>query len=138
MDKLNPILGILNSVTGRNTRHNKALRDVRDWTVTVQEIITTYDLYGSSTFDKLLKNIGDVKFDFTRIVHKARFLIKTSRDIKGESVSQPIEELIESIEDLRRVLSNASLHHTKLSPAIQSLCTSFEKLQDTLSDIEYK
>jgi hypothetical protein len=129
---------MLNYLTGISKRHNRALRDVRDWAATVQRFLTRYDLYGSPNFDSLFKDINEAKLDLTTIAYRARTLIKTGNDVKGQKISPLMVSLVTNVENLRRALINPSLHETRLGEDILSLLMSFEKLQETLSDVEYR
>lgn len=117
------------------------MRDVKDWTTTVQRFFSTYDLYGNPSFDSLFINIGEAKFDLTAIAYRARLLIKTANNIKGQHKGQQVSplnaELTDRVEDLRRALINPSLRDAKVSQVTPGLLMSFEKLQDAISDIEY-
>ncbi len=137
MVKLRVISDILNSVTGTSKRHNRALHDVEDWIITVQSFLNTYDTYGSRTFDALIENIGKAKIDLTAIYYKSRFLVNKAKNIKDKQVLPLIEEITKNVGNLRRSLGNPLLQDT-LTEAILGLRTSFEKLRDALSDIEYK
>ena len=137
MGKLRVLLDALNSLTGISARHNKALRDIKDWVITVQKFLTVYDLYGSPNLDSLIENIGKAKFDLTAIAHKARPLINTAKNIKGEQMVSLIVDLTENVGNLRRTLINPSLQDVILKKDILSLLTSFEKLQDALSGTDY-
>ena len=136
MNKLRTIFDTLNYLTGISRRHNRALRDIKDWAMTVQRFLTLYDLYGSSNFDTLFKNIGEAKFDLTAIVHKARPLIRTAKNIKSPLVSPLLTELVTGVESLRRTLIINSLSDKELSEVMQNLLVPFEQLQDTLSAID--
>jgi hypothetical protein len=140
MGKLRTFFDIINSVTGTSTRHNRALRDLKDWAATVQRFLATYNLYGSPDLDLdlLLSNIGEAKFDLTAIAYQARPLVKTAGKIKGQKFSPLISELNDRIENIRRALINPSFYDTKLRNEILSLRKSFKKLQGALSVIEYK
>jgi hypothetical protein len=127
----------LNSLAGVSTRHNRALRDVKDWSATIQKFLSEYNLYGSPSLDTLLENIGKAKVDLTSIAYRAHPLIKATKHIKGKQVSPLITELVEAVESLRRALIHASKYDTNLGKDVLGLRTSFEKLQETLSDIVY-
>jgi hypothetical protein len=132
------LLDMLHLLTGVSTRHNRAIRDVNEWLATIKKFLNIYDLYGSANFNLLFENAGKAKFDLTAIAYKARPLIKESKNIKGKQISPLILEIYTSIEDLRRTLINPSLYNEELTEVVLSLRLSFEKLQDTLSDTEYR
>lgn len=137
MGKFRAFLDTLNSLTGISARHNRALRDVRDWTATVQRFLAVYNLYGRPAFDSLFKNAGEAKVDLIAIGYKARPLIEKAKNIKGKQVSPLVAALTENAENLRRALSSPSLRYTTARKAIPGFLRSFEELQDALSDIEY-
>lgn len=138
MGKLRILSNTFNLLTGISARHNRALRDVRDWVITVQIFISEYNLYDSTNLKSLLKNSGKAKFDLTAIAYKARPLIKTANNIKGTDVSPLIAELNDHVENMRRILIHRSLQKGKLNTVITSLRASFKKLSEAISDIEYK
>lgn len=138
MGKLRTLLDTFNVLAGVSTRHNRALRDVRDWAITVEKFISVYNLSGSTNFDLLLKNSGKAKFDLTAIAYKARPLIRTAKNIKDTDVSPLIVDLNNNIENMRRILINRTLQKDKLGTVTASFCASFEKLSEVISDIEYK
>lgn len=139
MGRLKGLLDTFNSLTGRSWRHNKALRDIAEWSATIQEFFTEYNLQEEgSNFDSILENIGEVKFDLTTITFRARGIIKTAQNIKGVNISPLINEIIDELEDVRRALINPALGRTILIKVIPELRNSFKKLQDAISEIEYK
>ena len=127
---------MLNLLSGTTTRYNKALREVSEWSGTIQKFLTVFDLYGSSNLSLLLKNIGDAKFDLTAIAYKGRPLINMARKIKGQQISPLVSEILDSVENLRRYLLNPTLQNKKINETIINLRTSYEKLKDMLSKIE--
>jgi len=137
MSRLRALLEAMKVLTGISTQHNKALRDVRDWAVTIREFLHLYDLYGNNSLNSLSKNIGDVKFDLISITYKGRPLIKAARKIKGKDISPLIVKLDDSLENFRRVLINPALRATKLNEAVLGLRMSFEELHDALTDLDY-
>lgn len=137
MGKWKALLEAMKVIAGVSTQHNKALRDVRDWTVTIREFLYTYNLYGEYSLNSLSKNIGDVKFDLIAIAYKGRPLIKAARKIRGKQVAPLIKKLDDSLENFRRVLINPALRSTRLNEAVLGLRMSFDELQDTLTDLDY-
>ncbi|MFQ5996343.1 MAG: hypothetical protein ACE5KP_01790 [Dehalococcoidales bacterium] len=126
-------------MTGRSRRHNRAIRDVTDWAGTIQEFFARYNLQeGSTNFDSILENIGEAKFDLTTITYRTREVIKTAKNIKGTSISPLIEEILHKLEDIRRALINPALSSAVIRRLIPELYESFAKLQDAISEIEYK
>ena len=139
MGKLTVLLDTFNSLTGRRGRHNRALRDVTDWSAAIQEFLSRYNLQeGSSNFDSIFENIGEAKFDLTTITYRTREIIKTAKNVKGTRISPLIEEILGDLEDTRRALINPALASAILSKNIPKVCESFKKLQDAISDIAYK
>jgi len=137
--KLIVFLDTLNSLTGINRRHNRALRDVTDWSATMQDFFSRYNLQeGSTNFDSIFENIGEAKFDLTTITYRTRDIIKTAKNIKGTRISPLIEEILHDLEDIRRALINPALGNEIINRLIPELLESFRKLQDAISDIEYK
>ena len=136
MSKKEAISGALKLLPGITTRHNRALREVGEWSGAVQKFMTDYDLYGSSDYDLLLGNTGNAKFDLTAIAYKGRPLIKRARKIKGQEISLLISEILTGVENLRKILINPTLQNEIASKTIINLRASYEKLRDALSTIE--
>ncbi len=131
------IRNTFNMLSGITARHNRALRDISDWTEGVKSFLTSYDLYGGSGFDRLLKKIGEAKFDLTAIAYNGRPLIDKAGNIKSKEIVMPIRELVDNLESLRRYLMKPSIQSERLEQGIRNLRTSFEKLRDTLASTEY-
>ena len=139
MGKLTGFRDTLNSLTGINRRHNRALRDVTDWSATLQEFLSRYNLpEGSTNFDSIFENIGEVKIDLTTITYRTRDIIKTAKNLKGAMISPLIEEILRELEDIRRALINPDLGRAIINRLIPELHESFRKLRDAISEIEYK
>ena len=139
MGILESLLYTFNSLTGRSRRHNRALRDVTEWLSTIQELFTKYNLHeGGSNLDSILENRGRIQFELISITYKARGIIKIARNIKGVKVSPIVNEIIKELEDVRIALINTALSHPRLIKAIPELRDSSRKLEDAISEIEYK
>ena len=65
-------------------------------------------------------------------------MIKSSKDIKGETISPIIDEILNELENFRRALMNPALRNTHLRKAVSELHNSMTNLRDKLSGIEYK
>ena len=139
MDRLTAFWDTLNSLTGISGRHNRALRDVVDWSATIQEFLSRYGLQeGSTNFDLVFENIGEAKFDLTSITYRSRDIIKTAKNVKGTRISPLIEKILHGLENIRRALINPALGSEIINRLISELHESLRKLQDAISDIEYK
>ena len=139
MGKLTGVLDTLNSLTGVNRRHNRALRDVIDWVATLQDFLSRYKLpEGSTNFDPIFKNIGEAKFDLTAITHRTHDVLNTAKNVKGTRISPLIEEVLHDLEDIRRALINPALGRAMIGKLIPELYESFGKLREAISDLEYK
>jgi hypothetical protein len=137
--KVTNFLDRIDSFTGRNRRHNRALRDVTEFSAAIQEFLARYDLpEESSRFDTLLKNVGLAKFDLTAIAYKGRILDKTAKRIKGTKISPLIKGIISDLENMRRALITPDLGSAVLGKVIPKLGQSLSELQDAISGIEYK
>lgn len=139
MGKLTALLNTFNSLTGISRRHNQALRDVADWSTTVQAFLLKYNLKeGSFNLGSVLENIGEAKFDVTTITHRARDVSAVAKNIKGTMISPLIKEIIDEFGNIRRALINPALGITILRQDIPKLHESFKKLKDSISAIDYK
>jgi hypothetical protein len=126
-NKLGPlrvIIVILNRLTGRSARHNRALRDIRDWTATVKQFLNDYELYGSQDTGILLS-------------HKGGRLVPAAASISHAHVFPLLVKVIDEVENTRRTLMNPASRDIRLPEVVTGLCVSFEKLQEKLSEIEY-
>ena len=137
MSRLKSFLEAMKVLSGISTQHNKALRDVRDWAVTIRDFLRLYNLNGNYSLNSLSEKIGDVKFDLIAITYKGRPLVKAAKKIRGKEISLLVTNLDDSLENFRRVLINPSMRDTMLDEAVLGLRTSFEELQNTLTDLEY-
>jgi hypothetical protein len=137
MSKIRVIINELNSLTGRSSRHNRALRNIRDWAATVQKFLSEYQLYGNSNIDFLLKNARRANFDLIAMAFKGNHLIKPALIIRDTQVSPLLTRVVDEIENMRRALMSPTLRSTRLPEIISRLRVSFEKLHEKLSAIEY-
>ena len=136
---LDNFLYLFNSLTGRSGRHNRALRDVTEWSSTLHKLLLEYNLYEEvSSIDSVLENLGKVQFELTSLTHKARGIIKITDNIKGAKVTTLIIEITNEIESVRRALLTPALSAPNLKKALSELRSSFLKLDGLISIIEYK
>jgi len=126
-----------NALTGKNQRHNKALHDLQEWLASVQKFLATYNLYGSSDYNKLLESVGDAKFDLTAIAYNARPIVDIARNFQNKEIPPLIVDLNTKIENLRRGMMKFSLSYKKIDQVVPELIASYEKLQETISNTEY-
>jgi len=138
MEKLKAFSDIFDSLTGRAKRHNRALRDVLDWSTTIHDFLTKYDVEASHNLDLILEHISEVKFDLTNIAYKARAIIPISKNVKGTKVSSLIEEIMRNLEEFRRLLIHPDLNRTRLEPMLPKICELFKNLQDSILETKYK
>ncbi len=136
MGKLRAFLDTFNSLAGISARHNRALRDAKDWAESVHQFLSAYNLDGSGISDSLNEKIGEIKLELVTVTHRGRPLIKIAKNIRDKKVSPIIKETITGLETLRVTLNNPYMYDEMLSKDILILCTSFNKLQSTLSEIE--
>jgi hypothetical protein len=137
--KLTRIVHTFNALTGISGRHDKALRDVSEWTARVQDILSQYNLLEEgSRFDQLLQKAGEAKIDLTSLTYNGHPMIKTAQAIRGTKVSPLVGEVVEGLEEVRRALINPSFSQQSLAREMPRLRESFQELQDTLSKIEYR
>ncbi len=137
MNDKNAISGMFHSLTGASKRHNKALRDTEEWATIVQKFLNTYDLFGTSSYDVLLDKVGEAKIDLTTITYNGRPLTGKTKNIRGGEITPLVSEVLSSAENLRRFLINPQLQSEKVDESVRNLRSSYEKLQETLSGIEY-
>jgi hypothetical protein len=137
LGRLRIIVDILNRLTGRSARHNRALRDIRDWAATVRKFLNDYGLYGSADTETLLKNISQANFDLINMSHKGNLLAAAADHISGTRVSPRLIRVLGEIENTRRALMNPMLRHNTLPAVVAELSKSFESLQERLSIIDY-
>ena len=139
MGRLDNVLFIFNSLTGQNKQHNRALRDVTEWSSTIQDLLTEYGLQEEGfTLDTLSKDIGKVRFELIGITYRAHGITRIARKIKGANVLPLVNELIDELEEFGRELINPSLNQPRLIKTIPELRNASLKLKDVISEIEYK
>lgn len=131
------IINVLNILTGRTVRHNRALRNIRDWAATVQKFLSEYQLYGNSNIDFLLENNRKANFDLIAMTHKGNDLIKPASKIRDAQVASLLTKVVDESENMRRALMSPNLRGTRLPEVVSRLLVSFEKLQEKLSATEY-
>ena len=136
--RLDSIRNTFQALTGISGRHNRALREVRDWAAIAQQFLMTYHLYGTSDMGYLLDNIGEAKVELTRICYTARPLVKKAGNIKNVAIPPLMNELVEELESMRRALMNPTLREVKLPDIISRVRVTSEKLQDRLAETELK
>jgi hypothetical protein len=136
LGRLNIIIDILNWLTGKKARHNRALREVRDWTDTVQKFLSDYKLPDSAGTDTLIENISQANFDLIALSHKGNNLAATANRISRARVWPLLIQVIGEIENTRRALMNPTFRVTTLPDVVSRLCISFEKLRAKLATID--
>ncbi len=137
MGRLKAVVNTVNMLTGISSRHNRSLRNLHDWSATLQKYFSDYQLYGRADAGFLLESAGNAKFDLTAIAHNSRNLKSQVKNIKNPQVLPLFEEIVGQVENLRRTLINPSLRENKLHEVVAGLRISFEKMRDTLSTIDY-
>jgi hypothetical protein len=137
MGMMKSIFSTFNLLSGITSRHNRALREVNEWTVSVKYFLTTYDLYGKPGFNTLLKKIGNAKFDLTSIAYNGRPMVARARNIKVKGITTQVKDLVDNLDSLRRYLMKPSIQSDRLAQGIRNVRSSFETLQDALVKTEY-
>lgn len=137
MERLKPVANLFNSLTGRAERHNRALRDVLDWSTKIHDFLSKYDAEKSHNLDLILEHIGEAKFDLTNITYKARGMIPTTKNIKGKKMSALVEEIVGNLEELRIMLIRPDMNMSRLEPMLAKVCELFNNLQDAILETEY-
>jgi len=137
--KLTILLDTFNSLTGVTRRHNQALRDVTDWSVTIQEFLSRYNLQeGSSNLESIFENIGPAKLDVTNITYRTRAIIKAAKDITGKKIVPLLEEVYNDLEEVRRGIFTPKLGSVFLRKSVAKLHKSFKNLREAISGMEFK
>lgn len=136
LNRLRIIPDILNWLTGKSARHNRALRDIRDWADTVEKFIADYKLRDSMDAGILAGNVSQANFDLIALSHKGNNLAAAANRISQPEISPLLIQVIGEIENTRRALMNPTFRTTTLPGVVSRLCVSFEKFQDRLSKID--
>jgi hypothetical protein len=136
MSKESKARSFFNAFTGATGRHNKALRDICDWAETVLQFLNNYDLYDGQSLERLLAEPGDAKFDLTGLAYNGRPLVKQAADIRETDITPMVQQMISSLEGIRRYLINPKLQEQRLQDAADNLVASYEKLREALSQTE--
>ena len=130
---------LINLLARKNERHNRALSDIRDLLGATEEFFAKYSLQeNGSDFRLIFENVGQAKFDVTTITHRTRARIKIAKDIRGKNLRPLLEEVLNKLEEVRRVIFNPILGSTVLRKSVFELRESFKNLLDAVSGIEYK
>jgi hypothetical protein len=136
MSRLRIVVDILNSLTGRSARYNRALRDIRDWAATVQEFLKVYNLCGGADISVLLKNSSRANFDLTALAYKGHLLRSAAMRISRAGLAPYLVKVVDNIENTRRALMNPTSRNARLPGIVQALCSSFKELKGKLAKIE--
>ena len=136
MSKENKARALFNAFTGATGRHNKALRALCDWAEAVLKFLNTYELYGGRSLEKLLDERGDAKFDLTGLAYNGRPLVKQAEDIKEMDMTTLVQQIITSVEGMRRYLIDPRLQEQRLQDAADNLVAAYEKLREALAQTE--
>jgi hypothetical protein len=124
-------------LTGAASRHNRSLRDVRDWAATVEKFLRTYGLWTTKAGLKgLLEGSGDAKFDLTGIDHNGRVMVGRAREIMDRDIEPLVAKTVDDIEVIRKCLISPSLKSEKLPESVTELRADFKKLTSALKKIE--
>ncbi len=137
MDKFRVICDFFNWLTGRTSRHNRALRATRDWAAGVQDFLSEYQLDKNSGIDFLLKNTHRADFDLVSLAHKGNLLVKPASKIGDEPLSLLLTAVISDIVDMRRALMSPALRSIRLPECVSRLLVSDARLRERLSAIEF-
>ena len=137
MERMKPVVKLFDSLTGRANRHNRALRDVLDWSTTIHDFLSKYDAEKRHNLDLILEHIGEAKFDLTNITYKARGIIPIVKDIKGKKMSALVDEIVGNLEEFRILLIRPDINRTRLEPMLARVCELFENLQGSILETEY-
>ena len=139
MKWLNKVLYIFQLVTGIIGRHNLALRDVSEWSSSIEAFLQTYNLLETDTgIGPILDDHGKAQFELVALTHKAHQINKISQNIKGARISPLTFDMAENLDGVRRALINPSLSQPILVEALTQTRASFSRMKDALSEIEYK
>ena len=123
-------------LTGTASRHNRSLREVKDWAWTVEKFLRTYGIWTSKGgLGGLLKSSGDAKFDLTGIDHHGRDMVDRAREIMDRGIEPLVAKTVEDVEVVRKCLISPSLRNEKLPEAVAELRSSFKKLNGALKKI---
>ncbi len=125
--------------TRRDERHNRALSEIRDLSVSIKEFFVKYSLQEKKPdFRLILESIGQAKIDVTTIAYRTRTRIKIAKDIKGRDLPPLLEEVHSDLEMVKRALFNPTLANTVLSEVVSKLHKSFKQLINEVSNVDYK
>jgi hypothetical protein len=135
MGWMKSILEIWNRLTGVTGRRIKALRHANDWAETVDVFIKAHGLQDDANVEKFMGKSGDIKFEITTLIYSGRVLTEQSSYLKNKQVVRIIEEIVETLESIRRYLFSPALQKDRLRKAITILPLAVAQLQKGLADI---
>lgn len=139
MGRLTGFVAAVNLFTGRSSRHNRALRDITDFTATIQDFLQRYRLQDESPdFRFESEDLGTVKVELTTITYHLHPLIRTAKSIMGREVAPVLQEVHNDLEEVRRALINPLRGNTNPGEALAKLRISFQELTNIISETEYR
>ena len=124
---------LINLLTGWNSRHNRALREITDLSHAIDEFIAEYripaDIFG---------NIGKARIDITSIAYQTRTKMKVAKQIRGKRIAPLVKQLNNNLETVREDIYTTKRGKEYLREDLSNLNNALRVLTDSISDISYK
>ncbi len=135
MGQFDSVVRRVNKLTGRTSRHLKALNIVADWAESVQKFLETYKLLDSDSIDTLLESPSKAKFDLVGIIHNGRPVPGQANSLKGE-IPTFVSSILEKAEALRRYLIEPVLQEDHLKRSLGDIRSIQESLLKAIEEYD--
>jgi hypothetical protein len=122
-------------LTGMSGRRIKALRHASDWAQKLAGFITDFGIQDGTNIEGILDKGGDFRFELTSLIYSGRVLTGESGSLKNKQIARLIEEIVETLESIRRYLFTPALQINRLLKAIAILPLAVAQLQKDLAGI---
>ena len=132
MAKLESLRKAVNVFTGTATRHNRALREIRDLLKELNNFFVEYD-----TIDKVFEKVVEARVDISTLMYKIRTREKTFKQVKNKQLIPLMMDVYDKLENVRVDVYNPHKGKVYLNENLSNLKASLEALTDAVSHIEF-
>ena len=134
MGQFDSVVRRVNKLTGRTSRHLKALNLVADWAESVQHFLEAYKLLDSESIEALLESPSKAKFDLVGVIYNGRPIPERSRSL-GE-IPQFVSSIVEKAEAVRRYLIEPVLQEEHLVRTLGEIRSTQESLLKAIDEYD--
>ena len=133
MAKLESFIRIVNVFTGAATRHNRALREIRDLIKELSDFLTEFGVS-----KKVFGNVVKARIDISTLMYKIRKSEKAFGHIKSKKLMPLLLDVYNNLENVRVDVYNPQKGKVALDKNLSNLNASLEALTSAVSEIEFK